>query len=283
MSKIQNRDYSKYDNMPTEALEEILRLDASAADGDATDTGLLIHIMEVLASREKSNSTGKSALEAWESFQQNYMSDLEEISEEIPEGTKPVRRARPWLRRLIAAAAAVALVIFIPLTAKAVNWEKMWNAVAHWAKDTFSFVSSESVSVSEPTPEYDGEYSSLQDVLRANNRNADIVPTWIPENFTLNKIEKSASPNQEIYRAVYLNGDKEVKIRIRTYLQSDPETVEINEELLEMYEESGVQYYIFSNMDQIRAVWIIDSYQCNISGDLSIEEIKSMIDSIGKG
>lgn len=283
MSKIQNRDYSKYDNMPTESLEEILRLDASAADGDATDTGLLIHIMEVLASREKSNSTGKSALEAWESFQQNYMSDLEEISEEIPEGTKPIRRARPWLRRLIAAAAAVALVIFIPLTAKAVNWEKMWNAVAHWAKDTFSFVSSESVSVSEPTPEYDGEYSSLQDVLRANNRNADIVPTWIPENFTLNKIEKSASPNQEIYRAVYLNGDKEVKIRIRTYLQSDPETVEINEELLEMYEESGVQYYIFSNMDQIRAVWIIDSYQCNISGDLSIEEIKSMIDSIGKG
>lgn len=283
MSKIQNRDFSKYDNMTTESLEEILRLDASAADGDATDTGLLIHIMEVLASREKSNSTGKSALEAWESFQQDYMSDLEEICEENPEGTKPIRRARPWLRRLIAAAAAVALVIFIPMTAKAVNWEKMWNAVAHWTKDTFSFVSSESVSVSEPTPEYDGEYSSLQDVLRANNRNADIVPTWIPENFTLNKIEKSASPNQEIYRAVYLNGDKEVKIRIRTYLQSDPETVEINEELLEMYEESGVQYYIFSNMDQIRAVWIIDSYQCNISGDLSIEEIKSMIDSIGKG
>lgn len=76
MSKIQNRDFSKYDNMTTESLEEILRLDASAADGDATDTGLLIHIMEVLASREKSNSTGKSALEAWESFQQDYMSGL---------------------------------------------------------------------------------------------------------------------------------------------------------------------------------------------------------------
>ena len=283
MSKIQNRDYSKYDNMPTEALEEILRLDASAADGDATDTGLLIHIMEVLASREKSNSTGKSALEAWESFQQDYMSDLEEICEENPEGTKPIRRARPWLRRLIAAAAAVALVIFIPMTAKAVNWEKMWNAVAHWAKDTFSFVSSESVSVSEPTPEYDGEYSSLQDVLLANNRDAKIVPMWIPERFTLIKVEKDITPVQECYTAFYSNGESPLRIRVQSYTNGDPEKIEINEELLELYEKSGIQYYIFSNMDQIRAVWIIDSYQCNISGDLSIEEIKSMIDSIGKG
>ena len=37
------------------------------------------------------------------------------------------------------------------------------------------------------------------------------------------------------------------------------------------------------NVEQIRAVWIVNSYECIISGDLSIEELKMMIDSIGKG
>ena len=60
MSENQNRnDYSQYDSMTTEELEEILRLDAEAPQGQAADGELIFYVMEVLAKREKENSTGK--------------------------------------------------------------------------------------------------------------------------------------------------------------------------------------------------------------------------------
>lgn len=281
MSENRNRDYSKYDAMTTEELEEILRLDVSAPEGEDSDTELLLYVMGVLANRRRNTDiTGKTALESWESFQKNYLD--EECSEDMWEPKKN-RTATPWLRRMIAAAAVIALVVCLPLSAQAFGWEDIWNIFARWAKETFSFVTDESLVENEPSPQYDGEYSSLQDVLRANNRDVDIVPTWIPEGFVLERIEKDITPIQEVYVAFYLNNENELTIHIQSYLEGDPEKIEINEKLIEMYSFSDTPCYLFSNNKQIRAIWVKDSYECYIAGDLTIEEIKLMIDSIGKG
>lgn len=282
MSENRNRDYSKYDSMSTEELEEILRLDVTAPEGEETDTELLLYVMGVLAYRRRNNSTGKTALEAWESFQQNYLSEEEECAEDIP-GYHSRQTTLPWLRRMVAAVAVIVLLVSIPVTAKAFEWEDLWKVIARWAKETFSFVSSDDAEYSEPAIADDLEYTSLQDMLERNNRSSDMVPTWIPKGYVLERIEKDITPVQEIYRAFYMDGDKEFAIRVRSYLQGDPDKIEVNEELIETIVISEVQYYIFSNVDQIRVVWIVDSYQCNISGDLSVEEVKLMIDSIGKG
>lgn len=282
MSENRNRDYSKYDSMSTEELEEILRLDVTAPEGEETNTELLLYVMGVLAYRRRNNSTGKTALEAWESFQQNYLSEEEECAEDIP-GYHSRQTTLPWLCRMVAAVAVIVLLVSIPVTAKAFEWEDLWKVIARWAKETFSFVSSDDAEYSEPAIADDLEYTSLQDMLERNNRSSDMVPTWIPKGYVLERIEKDITPVQEIYRAFYMDGDKEFAIRVRSYLQGDPDKIEVNEELIETIVISEVQYYIFSNVDQIRVVWIVDSYQCNISGDLSVEEVKLMIDSIGKG
>ena len=47
------RDFSNYDSMETEELEEILRSDADAPESKESDTELLLYIMEVLAKRRK--------------------------------------------------------------------------------------------------------------------------------------------------------------------------------------------------------------------------------------
>lgn len=282
MSEKRDRDFSRYEAMETEELEEILRLDAEAPEERESDTELLLYIMEVLANRNKNNVTGKTAQEAWGSFQQNYLPQEEECVEYI-QNRGSTRKAAPWLRRAIAAAAVIVVLICIPVTARAFGWEKLWNVFATWAKDTVSFVGSEETHIGEPVVADDLEYTSLRDMLERNNRPSDMVPTWIPEGFVLESIEKVVSPRDEIYNAFYLNDERQLTIRVRSYLQEAPEKAEINEDLLEIYEVSGVQYYIFSNMGQMRAVWIVSSYQCNISGDLSLDEIKQMIDSIGKG
>lgn len=281
MSENRNRDYSKYDAMTTEKLEEILRLDAASPEGEDSDTELLLYVMGVLANRRRNTDiTRKTALESWESFQKNYLD--EEHSEDMWEPKKN-KAAAPWLRRLIAAAAVIALVVCLPLSARAFGWEDLWNIFARWAKETFSFVTEESAEISEPNPVYDGEYASLQDVLRANNRKSDMIPNIIPDGFTLEKVEKSITPVKEIYRAFYLNGDKELRIRVQNHIATDIQNIEIEEEFSEIYTLSEIDYYILANVEQIRAVWVVDSYECMISGDVSMNELKLMIDSIRKG
>lgn len=283
MSENQNRglrDFSKYDTMETEELEQILRLDAEAPEGTESDTEILLYIMGVLAGRRNNKHiTGNTAAKAWESFQTNYMP-----SECIERTSRKAHRfSKPWVRRLISTAAMIALLIVIPFSARALSLEKLWDIFARWAKETFSFVSEEDSEMSEPDAENGEEYTSLQDALEKSNRNPNLVPTWIPDGFSFEKIEKNATPIQEIYRAFYRDGEKALKIQILSYIDVDPEKIEITDDLIEIYEFNDTEYYIFSNLDQYRAIWMTESYECNISGDISIEELKEMINSIGKG
>ena len=270
------RDFTKYDSMETEKLEEILRLDAEAPEGQESDIEEILYIMEVLAQRDK-NSTGNTTLESWNSFQQDYLCNG------VSPAKKTEKPARPWLRRMIAAAAVIAILITIPLTAKAFSWDSLWNTFAKWAKETFSFVTVDQPDATEPSPDDVREYESLQEALAASNCNPNIVPTQIPERYGLSVVKTTETPLQRIYMAKYHSGENQFKITVRSYINTDPEKIEITEDLFEIYEASGTQYYIFSNEEQLRAVWIKDSYECFISGELTVAEIKMMIDSIGKG
>lgn len=270
------RDFTKYDSMETEKLEEILRLDAEAPEGQESDIEEILYIMEVLAQRDK-NSTGNTTLESWNSFQQDYLCNG------VSPAKKTEKPARPWLRRMIAAAAVIAILITIPLTAKAFSWDSLWNTFAKWAKETFSFVTVDQPDATEPNPDNINNYQSLQEALDAACQDSSIVPTWIPEKFLLDQILVDENPMQRIYMAKYHSGENQFKITVRSYINTDPEKIEIGQDLLEIYEAAGIKYYIFTNHEQLRAVWIKDSYECFISGELTVAEIKMMIDSIEKG
>lgn len=276
------RDFSQYDTMETEELEHILRLDAEAPEGAESDTELLLYVMEVLASRRNNtNITGNTAQEAWESFQKNYMPE-EYLETESEKKSKCI--AAPWLRRMIAAAAVIAFIVFIPITVKAFGLEDLWNTIAHWAKETFSFVSGESVDINEPQSERKEEFYSLQDLLLYSEQDYNIVPTLIPEGYVLETIEKDITPVQEIYRAYYVNGEYEIMIRVQINTSIDDIfNFEIEGDVLEIYTASGIEYYFFNNVDQLQVIWKNNNYECSVSGDLSIEQAKSMIDSIEKG
>lgn len=72
-----SKDYSKYDRMSTESLEELLRLDAELPDGEGPDIDEILYISEVIAKREKEHPTGRySEVDvdaAWENFQTKYL------------------------------------------------------------------------------------------------------------------------------------------------------------------------------------------------------------------
>ena len=283
MSENQNRgtaDFAKYDTMTTEELEEILRADSQSPEGQESDGELLLYVMGVLAHRKRnSDNPGKTAQDAWESFEKHYLP-----KEEVHTAQSEPNRHRLHLRRWIAAVAAAAFIVAIPLTASALTWDEIWNAVATWAKETFSFVSQPGATqATEPSPDNIDGYKSLQQALAETNRGNELVPTWIPDGYNLLDITVDESPVRKTYGAIYLGTEGMLMITVQSYIDSDPEKIEINDNLLETYNADGIDYYIFSNMDQLRAVWINGSYECSISGNITMEEIKSMIDSIVKG
>lgn len=287
MSEDLNRgacDFSQYDTMTNEALEELLRLDSEAPEGQESDTERLLYIMALLAQRDRQQPTpGKTALEAWESFQQDYLpiedTDHEEEDWEAKPVTKPVR---PRFYRVIAAAAVLALLIAVPVAVHAIGWEDIVKAVAKWSKETFSFVEKEEPGYNEPSPSNTNQYASLQDALNATGQPVDFVPTWLPAEYEFDDISLDETPVQKIYQAIYCSGEKELTIVVQHFIGSDPEKIEISEDLQEIYSVSGTEYYIFSNRNMIRAVWMTGSYMCYFSGELTISEVKMMIDSIGK-
>lgn len=285
MSENQNRgvrDFSMYDSMSTEELEEILRLDCEADEGQESDTELLFYVMGVLAERKKNSNTQEiTAQQAWESFQSNYLPESEEVSARVPK--KAIKFTGSWLRRMVAAAAVIAILVCVPVVASAFGWEDIWNAVATWAKETFSFVTGDRTDNSEPHEVDARQFTSLQQALKETGLDDDFVPTWIPDGYELIDIAVGESPEKKSYDAYYSNGETPLYISVQVFIALDPEKVEIGNNPIEIYEDSGVKYYIFENLEQTQIVWYIDSYECRISCELTMKEIKRMIDSIGKG
>lgn len=277
MSENQNRgniDFAKYDSMATQELEEVLRLDAEMPGGQESDIDKILYIMEVLAERKRNNShTGKTALEAYESFKQNYMPETD--NHVIPITAK--RKSPGWVRSLTATAAVLAILLTGAVTAKAFGLD-VWKAVVQWSQETFRFSDGDDLAVDDSLP-----YTSLQDALQKGNAPTWLAPTYIPDGFAFIEIDVQKTPRKNTYMARYTHEEEFLVIAVRDYQGSDSVYVEQSDGLVEEYEVSGITYYLFSNQGQTRAVCLYKSYECEISGNVTIEEMKKMIDSIQKG
>ena len=281
MSENQNRgidDLSKYDAMTTEELEEILRLDAQAPEEQESDTETILYIMEVLAARKRNNGhTGKTALEAYESFKQNYLPEVVNIETTRNVPTKTRITFPRWLRSLTATAAILAILLVGSVTAQAFGLN-IWETVVKWTQETFHFGEWGNSNTND-----DSLYTSLQEALEEGNVLEPLVPTWIPVGYEMSEITVERSPLTKKYVAKYINGEQVLRITVQDYLEKIPVYVEQSDGLVEKYEVAGVTYYLLENNKRTQAVWIVDSFECSILGDLTIEELKLMIDSIEKG
>lgn len=277
------RDFSQYDTMATEELEEILRFDADAPEGEDTDVDVILYVLEVLADRRRKNNeiTGNTALEAFESFKEHYLPEGIFI-EPVLTAKKPRSKPLRWLRGLTAAAAVLACIFLGSVTANAFGFN-IWKAVAVWAQETFRLESDQKAESELPEKDNQLQYSSLREVLRKDKIEIPLVPTWIPEGYVLTDIRMDENPLQKIYIGFYEKGDKKLKIVVQSYQSGYPEQVERKDGTEEIYIADGNIYYFFEDVDSLQAVWILDSYECYISGELTVEQMEKMIDSISKG
>lgn len=277
------RNFSQYDTMTTEELEEILRFDTDAPEGEDTDVDVILYVLEVLADRRRNNNevTGNTALEAFESFKQDYLPEGIHI-DSVPEEKKPAIRHVRWLRGLTAAAAVLAFVFLGSVTANAFGFN-IWKAVAVWAQETFHLEGDVQVDTEVQGIDRNRGYTSLEEAIYDAEEVCGIVPTWIPDGYVLTDITVLENPMQKTYSALYQDGEKNLKIIVQSYQGNYPEQIEQDNGTEETYISNGIMYHIFEDVGTLQAVWIKDSYECYISGTLTVKQMEMMIDSISKG
>ena len=271
----ESRDFSRYDSMETAELEELLRFDADAQKGTEPDAELMLYVLEVLNKRNRINEViGDSTQETFESFMQDYFP--EDVHIERPSARKSLR----WVRRLTTAAAAVLVFVMLgTVTANAFGFN-IWRAVAVWAQETFHFEMGAKVDTEDPEPTSNLEYKTMEEMIYKLEKVSGIVPTWIPEGFVLSELITDENPVQKNYIAVYKNGDKNLKITIRSHQEAYPEQIEQGEGDSKVEIINGIEYHYFPNLDQNQIAWINGSYECYISGDVTVEQLEKMVNSI---
>lgn len=288
------RKYEFLEQLPIENLEYFLRLSSDSAEAES----FLDAVTEVIIKREREHPTGRipSAEEAWNEFQtiyntpagrtelmlSEYAPSLDDEDATIAEESVPSVAVIP-LRRLgrsiatIATAVALVFAMMIGVQAAGVD---VFGTLARWTDSTFHHVT---------TPRDRDDTISLEntshgsiDVQRALG---EYAPTWLPDGATA-----TASSVQEdrfgvaIQVSFSLPKDRKFFIQLDQYSEHeniDSKTFESDTDLREKYLSNSRLYYIFSNEDYFMATWSDGTTMQTILGDLSVEELKSIIDSIG--
>ena len=279
MSELNNRaEYAHYDSLPTEELQEILRKHAHGELETEPDTDELYYIMEVLARRreEQDPQAFRSDEEALADFRKNYM----------PKEKSAVRpKVIRFPNRLLKTVAAVLVAVLIlavgtSITAEAFQID-IWGKFATWTKEIFQFTDiPQGTTAANPEKDYNAELKSLQDALNDEGIKEKLVPTWMPEGYNNTDLKTISTPRVRNISAVYEKNGSELVINIRQTIGVPAHQVEKNDDLLETYVVDGMEYYIFSNTETLQAAWSIGEFECIITGKITLEEMKMMIDSI---
>ena len=277
------------EQLSTEQLEDILRADLASEDQENDEA--VFHILEVLEKREKENPTGRlpDTDQAWKEFQQYYnipegegqslypvRSDPGRHS--APTSTKRSRRFRP--RKILIVAAVLVLMFGSMLTAQAAGVD-VFGAIGRWTEEKFHF------EIAPTSADGTTDYT-FREVSTERGFSKNLIPTWYPEGFEAFEPEDNSIEDyvNSVY-CQYINKEENRSYLAMVSQYYDPSSIEStvyekDETEIEIYEHDGKNFYIMSNLDSETATWSDGTFKMDIVGQLTVDEIKQIIDSIGE-
>ena len=300
-SPSKNQNYAYLSRLSTQKLLELLAAAPAPAE-TPEDKAYIDAIVEVVLEREERHPTGllPDPEQAWEEFQQYYNTpEGEDLSlypaenpgtapsEPAPSQTeyRPQRRPKRHFFRRVVIVAAVVVCIALP---PALGFENVFQLIGAWTDDIFLLNNVSSLEGNEI--EADKKSVDIEEILGELNYSENIFPTWIPEGFELEKVitnEFVLSGKTEL-RIHYKNGQTRELITFTYNVYNSialgtMTAFEKDANALEEYFVGDVTHYIFENLGKYIAVWNQNNIECAISGDVSLTELKEMLNSIYGG
>ena len=279
-----------WDQLSTEQLEDILRADI--ASPNQMNDEAVFHILEVLEKREKENPSGRlpDVDQAWQEFQKYYnipegegqslypiRNDQEKRSASVP--TKTRRVFRP--RKILVVAAVLILMFGGMLTAQAAGVD-VFGAIGRWTEETFHF----ELPINHDDLAGETDYN-LRNASQKAGLPGSVAPIWCPEGF-VPKTPTNTHIEDYVDTAVceYINENENRSYFVDIsyyYNSSDVEATIFEKDDSEVvtYSSNRGTFYIFSNIDVLAATWSNGHLSITVAGDLQLEELEKIIDSIG--
>lgn len=283
--KNQQGKYAYLEQLTTEELDELLRLEFNADEEDA-DPELVLAIMEVIAKREPEDIPPTDPEETWKTFQaRNLTKPSEQTTEDtntkqeetIVEYQPPHRRKR-WFASVVAAACAV-FVFCAPVAHGSTILETMTN----WKQSTFSLPNQqETGTVAVLTnPDYLKVVEAVKDAA-----GTALLPNWYPDGTTVDHVEDNSTDHALSYCVSFSNGKQSFLLSIFAYNKnhSISSIYEKNQDSGSVqYASNGLPYYLLENVEDTAVAWKGSVAEYCLSGDLTKEEVEHMINSIDIG
>lgn len=284
----QGRDFSRFDQMPTQDLEEYLAQDLELGETATSDMELVLYIMEVIAKRDEEEQTNKYTDQevAWARFHDNYLgfADYEHplhydegmellenitLAQEDFSSQKLLPKRKRWKYFPKTAVAIIASFLALSLTAQAFGFN-VWQAIGQWTEDVFSF----SVKTSE--------VQQAVQTLDISNGVSCQIPTWLPDGYVLDGYDTSETSFAKTYFMWFTKDETAISISISEVVKTNKLSHEKDDNQVVVYPANGVDYYIFTNLQQKKIMWSNGDCECYIEGGFSEEEAKKIIDSIAR-
>lgn len=206
----------------------------------------------------------------------------------IRQADHPVRHRLLRTGQLVAA--LVALLLLLTVATAAAGYD-IWRMLAEWTAEQITLAPGQ-IEYIDPDdlhiPEEPGEYTDLQEALTAYGLNRSVVPKWLPEGFVQIHldIEAAAKGSLIIFYALYQWEKNPLVIQVNIYLEDEERVYDSFGNFQKdegdpiPYEAGGITHLLTTNAGRPVALWANGPAECCISGDITMEELKQMIDSI---
>lgn len=248
---------TEYENQTSPELEEILRTEL---EKDQPDRQTVLQILDILETRD----SGTSA------------------ENELPTHARHERKATGrWLRT--AAAAVVIVLVFAFAAPPVFGAENIVELVGRWTQDLFALFRSDSPNQLQTEYVYKTSNPDLQKIYDAaveHGITQKVVPTWIPEECALQKLESRVTPQGTNLCAYFSGNDHYLIFSFGSVTDISFEKYPKDEEDARVYEKDGKTHYILPNNDAWTAVWASGDIGGSIITDYSEDTVRSILKSI---
>ena len=212
-------------------------------------------------------------------FKEQYLPLLQAQNSEKTIIQKHPHKKFTWNKKRCVGIAAVCFVmISFSVTA---NANGLFSKMAHWTDDIFHFDNSEEIKTAS---KYNSSQNSLnlKEIFQVTQDLPNVIPIWIPYSMRATEYQYFDRQDKKYLNIVYENIDtsnyvqffiKYAPIPSETLYEKDTTPVTI-------WQKDGVDYYFMQNLDFQTVVWRNGPLECQLSGTVSHDDLKKMIDSI---